>query len=70
MTKFDLHKKFDAVVCRFGVIFYVKTYDNLKKAIRAFLERLKPGGVTILEPHFVKPNEDKSLSLKYEHILP
>lgn len=70
MTGFDLDKKFDMVVCLFGVISYVKTYENLEKAIKNFSEHLKPGGVIILEPHFVKQNPDGSLSLKYENGLP
>lgn len=70
MTKFSMAERFDAVLCLFGVISYVKTYSGLRKTIEKFSEHLKPGGVVVIEPHFVKPRLDGSLELKYEHMRP
>ena len=56
MISLDLNELFDAVVCLFSSIGYVRTYDNLDKTIRNFSSHLKPGGVTIIEPWFTKSN--------------
>lgn len=54
MRTFDLKKKFDVVACLFSSVGYMKTADNLGKAIRNFSRHLKPGGVMIVEA-FVDP---------------
>ena len=50
MTRFDLGKEFDVIICLFSSIGYVRTYSNLKKTIDNFAKHLKPGGVVIIEP--------------------
>ena len=50
MITLHLNKKFDAVICLFSSIGYVKTYANLEKTIKNFAKHLKPGGVVIIEP--------------------
>jgi len=52
MTNFDLGRRFDAVVCLFSSIGYVKTKARLQKAIRAMSRHLLPGGVLLIEPWF------------------
>ncbi len=52
MTSFDLGHQFDAVVCLFSSIGYVKTKPRLQKAIRAMARHVLPGGVLIVEPWF------------------
>lgn len=52
MTNFDLGRRFDAVVCLFSSIGYVKTKARLQKAVRAMSRHLIPGGVLLIEPWF------------------
>lgn len=50
MADFDLGRRFDAVVCLFSSIGYVKTEERLRSAIAAFARHLEPGGVVVVEP--------------------
>jgi SAM-dependent methyltransferase len=50
MADFDLGKRFDAVVCMFSSIGYVKTEERLRSAAAAFARHLEPGGVLVVEP--------------------
>jgi len=50
MADFDLGKRFDAVVCMFSSIGYVKTEARLRSAAQAFARHLEPGGVLVVEP--------------------
>lgn len=50
MITFKLRKEFDAILCLFSSIGYVKTYAALEKTLRNFLQHLKSGGVVIIEP--------------------
>src|SRR5262245_59183083 len=52
MVNFDLHKRYDVVVCLFSSIGYVKTKSNLRKAIQTMSRHLLPGGVLLVEPWF------------------
>lgn len=54
MSSFNLNRRFDAVICLFSSIAYVRTYRNLKRTIACFARHLKPGGVLIIEPFFTK----------------
>ena len=54
MTSFDLGRQFDAIVCLFSSIAYLRNYRNLKRAVRCFGQHLKPGGVLIIEPFFTR----------------
>jgi SAM-dependent methyltransferase len=47
---FDLGKSFDAVLCLFGVISYMKDQKEMTKALTAMHRHLVPGGVLLLEP--------------------
>ncbi|HEY9793474.1 MAG TPA: class I SAM-dependent methyltransferase [Candidatus Obscuribacterales bacterium] len=52
MIDFQLSKRFDVIVCLFSAIGYVRTADNLHRAIANMCGHLKPGGVLIVEPWF------------------
>lgn len=50
MIDFDMGQTYDAVVCLFSSIGYLKSKDNLDKAIANMAHHTKPGGVLIVEP--------------------
>jgi len=52
MTSFKLGHRFDAIVCLFSSIGYVKTKSKLQKAIKTMDQHLLPGGVLLIEPWF------------------
>ncbi|HSK86789.1 MAG TPA: class I SAM-dependent methyltransferase, partial [Anaerolineales bacterium] len=52
MLDFDLGRQYDAIVCLFSSIGYVKTKSRLQKAIRTMARHLLPGGVLVIEPWF------------------
>ncbi|NHJ33101.1 MAG: class I SAM-dependent methyltransferase [Asgard group archaeon] len=54
MIHFELKQEFDVIVCLFSSIGYVKTEENLRKAISGFVKHLKKGGVVIIEPWLTK----------------
>lgn len=54
MTDFELIKKFDIITCLFSSIAYVKTLDNLNKAVRSMAGHLNSNGLLIIEPWFSK----------------
>lgn len=56
MIDFKLNKRFDAIVCLFSSIGYVRTKSNLNKAIKTLTQHLLPGGVMLIEPWF-SPSE-------------
>jgi SAM-dependent methyltransferase len=52
MTDFALGRTFDVVTCLFSAIGYVKTLDNLSRAVQCMAQHLAPGGVLLIEPWF------------------
>jgi ubiquinone/menaquinone biosynthesis C-methylase UbiE len=52
MADFDLGRRYDAVVCLFSAIGYVKTVERLGQTMRTFARHLAPGGVAVVEPWF------------------
>jgi SAM-dependent methyltransferase len=52
MIDFSLGRGFDVVTCLFSSIGYVKTLDNLNRAVHCMAAHLKPGGLLIVEPWF------------------
>jgi SAM-dependent methyltransferase len=50
MVDFDLGRQLDVVTCLFSSIGYVKTLDNVKKAIACMARHTAPGGLVIIEP--------------------
>src|SRR3990167_7289842 len=54
IINFNINKKFDAILCLFSSIAYLKTYKNLEKSIKNFYKHLKNGGVIIIEGFIAK----------------
>jgi SAM-dependent methyltransferase len=52
MTSFALGRRYDVVQCLFSSIGYVRTLDNVRRALSRFREHLAPGGVVLVEPWF------------------
>jgi len=52
MADFRLAKRYDAVVCLFSSIGYVRTSARVVSALRCFGEHLAPDGVVVVEPWF------------------
>jgi SAM-dependent methyltransferase len=52
MIDFDLGRRFDVVTCLFSSIGYVKTLDNVRKAVACMARHLVTGGLLIVEPWF------------------
>jgi SAM-dependent methyltransferase len=52
MSAFDLPDRYDAVVCMFSSIGYLRTLDRLVAALRCFRRHLAAGGIVVVEPWF------------------
>ena len=52
MMDFDLGRRCDVVTCLFSSIGYVKTLDNLARAVGCMAYHLVPDGLLIIEPWF------------------
>jgi SAM-dependent methyltransferase len=52
MTAFDLGRTYDAVVCLFSSIGYVRHEAGLRRAIAAMARHVAPHGVLLVEPWF------------------
>jgi SAM-dependent methyltransferase len=50
MASFELGEKFDALVCLFGSVGYVKSLERLQQTVLNFARHLRPGGVALVEP--------------------
>jgi len=52
MTDFDLCCKYDAVVCLFSAIGYLKNVELLQRAVACMARHVRAGGVLLVEPWF------------------
>jgi ubiquinone/menaquinone biosynthesis C-methylase UbiE len=52
MMDFDLRQQFDVLTCLFSAIGYVKSLENLNRAIGSMARHLVPGGLLMVEPWF------------------
>lgn len=50
MIDFSLDKQFDIIICMYGSIGFVRTYDKLKLTIKNLTRHLLPGGLAIITP--------------------
>jgi SAM-dependent methyltransferase len=50
MSDFHLSDRYDAVLCLFSSIGYLRTLDRVARALACFREHLAPGGVIVVEP--------------------
>ena len=56
MADFELDTTFDAILCLFSSVGYVREVGRLHDAALRFRQHLDPGGVLILEPWFTPDN--------------
>jgi SAM-dependent methyltransferase len=52
MSDFHLPHQYNALLCLFGSIGYLRTLDRVSRALTCFRNQLTPGGVIIIEPWF------------------
>jgi SAM-dependent methyltransferase len=52
MASFDLEQAYDAVICLFSSIGYVRTADRLALTARSIRRHVAPGGIAMIEPWF------------------
>lgn len=52
MSDFHLGRTYDAVLCLFSSIGYLRTLARVEAALRCFTEHLVPNGVALVEPWF------------------
>jgi SAM-dependent methyltransferase len=52
MSGFRLPHRYDAVLCLFSSIGYLRTIDRVDEALTRFREHLAPGGAVVVEPWF------------------
>jgi SAM-dependent methyltransferase len=52
MLDFSLGKTFDVVACLFSSIAYVRTRENMERAVLTMARHVRPGGLLIVEPWF------------------
>lgn len=63
MAKFQFDKKFDAIICLFSAIGYLKTKEKLEQAVQNISCHLENGGVFIVEPWYSPDEIHKHLDL-------
>jgi SAM-dependent methyltransferase len=52
MRDFDLGQQYDLVTCLFSAIGYMKTLDELGRAVGCMARHIRPGGGLVIEPWF------------------
>jgi ubiquinone/menaquinone biosynthesis C-methylase UbiE len=52
MADFSLPHRYDAVICLFSSVGYVRTIERARAALACFRRHLAPGGVIVVEPWF------------------
>lgn len=52
MIDFNLGRQFDIITCLFSSIGYVRTVENLQRAINCMGQHIRPGGILLIEPWF------------------
>ena len=58
MRTMELEARYDAVMCLFSAIGYVRSVDTLELAIHRMSEHLEPGGVLLVDPWFAPGEMD------------
>ena len=52
MSDFQLPNRYDALLCLFSSIGYLRTLERVTRALACFRDHLAPGGVALVEPWF------------------
>lgn len=50
MSAFEIRARYDVILCLFSSIGYLKTIDNVRRALERFRAHLADGGLVIVEP--------------------
>ena len=50
LIDFNLEAEFDALICLYGSIGFVRTVDNLRASLRRMAAHLRPGGLALITP--------------------
>ena len=66
MSDFRLSRRYDAVLCLFSSIGYLKTLDRVGQALRCFREHVAPGGMIVIEPWFAPGTLDPGRVFRHE----
>jgi SAM-dependent methyltransferase len=64
MVGFDVPERYDAIVCLFSSIGYVRTLEGMEEALRTFRRHLEIGGVIVIEPWFAPGQLDPSFVMR------
>jgi SAM-dependent methyltransferase len=64
MASLDIGERYDAVLCLFSSIAYVRTFERLVATLRAFRRHLNGGGVIVVEPWFGPGQLDPSFVMR------
>jgi SAM-dependent methyltransferase len=72
MVDFDLGQQYDAVICMFSSIGYVRTLAALEQTLRCFRRHTRAGGVILVEPWFppekMRPGEHSTQTAEIDGI--
>lgn len=52
MSTFELPQRYDAILCLFSSIAYVKTLERVRQTLTQFRAHLNPNGIVLVEPWF------------------
>lgn len=63
MVHFQVDQKFDAIICLFSAIGYVRTKEKLEQTVKNVSFHLKNGGIFIVEPWYSPDEIQKHLDL-------
>jgi len=50
LIDFELNKEFDALICLYGSIGFVRTVDNLRASLKRIAAHLRPDGLALITP--------------------
>ena len=71
MVDFDIGREFDALVCLYGSIGFVRTPENLDRTLVTFAAHLKQGGVLCLMPWTTQEEFEPGIiveAVKHSHV--
>jgi len=69
MLSFDLPDRFDAILCLFSSIAYVKSLDAVERVFRRFRSHLRPDGVVVVEPWFEPGQLNPQFVMRQEFVV-
>lgn len=67
MSDFHLPHRYNAVMCLFSSIGYLRTLDRVRRALSCFRDHLTPGGVIVVEPWFAPGVLEATRGVRHTH---